>query len=135
MMERIKKFYKKYEKIQDLKKSGQHKEVMAQAGGDSIEKYKRKIGDEYRILNKLIQKSMNEVEIKQIKAAAEKPVTTTTMRTRKRDEKKKEVPPPPPPPAPVASPNKKKKPSPKKEEEAPDMFKVLSQIKKESNEI
>ena len=48
MLGRIKKFYKKYERIQDLKKKGQHSELVQYAGGDRIEKYKRKIGEEYR---------------------------------------------------------------------------------------
>lgn len=45
MLGRIKKFYKKYEKIQELRKHGQITELMEQAGGDRIDKYKRKIGD------------------------------------------------------------------------------------------
>jgi hypothetical protein len=50
MLGRIKKFYKKYERIQELKKKGCQTELISYAGGDRIEKYKRKIGDEYRTL-------------------------------------------------------------------------------------
>jgi hypothetical protein len=58
MLGRIKKFYKKYEKIQELRKQGLHIELMEQAGGDRIDKYKRKIGDEYRLLSKTLQKAL-----------------------------------------------------------------------------
>lgn len=57
---------------------------MEQAGGDRIEKYKRKIGDEYRLLSKMIQKAMIEEPVKPV---IKKEVPDYAMRTRKRDEK------------------------------------------------
>ena len=65
---------------------------MEQAGGDRIDKYKRKIGDEYRQLSKMIAKNM--LEDTHVKAIAKKEMQNDySMRTRKRDDKndKKEV--------------------------------------------
>ena len=119
MLSRIKKFYKKYERIQELKKKDLKAELVQFAGGDRILKYKRKIGDEYRILQKELTKVIESAappappkSAKTTKAPViEHPVSV--MRTRKRDEKKESKAalaaptPPPPPPAPVSAPNKK----------------------------
>ncbi len=70
MLGRIKKFYKKYEKIQELRKQGNISDLMEQAGGDRIHKYKRKIGDEYRHLSKMIAKNI--IEDANVKAIAKK---------------------------------------------------------------
>ena len=151
MLSRIKKFYKKYERIQDLKKKDQKAELLQFAGGDRILKYKRKIGDEYRVLQKEFTKVIESAapsappkSAKTTKAPViEHPVSV--MRTRKRDEKKesKAAPaPPPPPPAPVSAPNKKqKKSSPKKVEPTPppapeehDLVKAINSLKKDNLE-
>ena len=103
MLARIKKFYKKYEKIQELKKKGLNVELIQQAGGDRIQKYKRKIGDEYRVLQKDIAKILESAPPSKAKSSKapviEHPISV--MRTRKRDEKKEsKAPTPPTPPAP-----------------------------------
>lgn len=48
MFDRMKKFYKKFDKIMDLKKSSDLKQIEAIAGGDRILKYKKKIGIDFQ---------------------------------------------------------------------------------------
>jgi hypothetical protein len=76
-------------------------------------KYKRKIGDEYRVLQKEFSKVIESgaPAAPSKSKAAKAPVIdfpVSVMRTRKRDEKKEQkVPTPPPAPAPAAVANKK----------------------------
>ena len=48
MLDRMKKFYKKFEKIQSLREKSDHNGLVAIAGGDRILKYKKKIGIDFK---------------------------------------------------------------------------------------
>jgi hypothetical protein len=48
MLDRMKKFYKKFEKIQSLREKSDHNGLEAIAGGERILKYKKKIGIDFK---------------------------------------------------------------------------------------
>ena len=62
MFERMKKFYKKFVKIMELKDKADLAQIKAIAGGDRIDKYKKKIGIDFKAIKNIYSRQNKSAE-------------------------------------------------------------------------